>query len=128
MYSYDIECGLDGEEARNIRKYQEKYATRGCQLCSKQQCKTFIRHVLMCGSEPWALKEAEQNLLVRIGLVMIMLRWMTGINIGVRANIHLGGQTGFCPPGERKLFVTRPRQGDKIIMNYCRAYFLTIVE
>ena len=27
--------------------------------------------------------------------------------IGVRANIH------FCPNGERKLFVTRPRQGEK---------------
>ena len=24
--------------------------------------------------------------------------------IGVRANIHLGGQTEFCPNGERKLF------------------------
>ena len=33
--------------------------------------------------------------------------------IGVRANIHLGGQTEFCPNGERKLFVTRPRQGEK---------------
>ena len=33
--------------------------------------------------------------------------------IGVRANIHLGGQTEFCPNYERKLFVTRPRQGEK---------------
>ena len=33
--------------------------------------------------------------------------------IGVRANIHVGGQTEFCPNGERKLFVTRPRQGEK---------------
>ena len=24
-----------------------------------------------------------------------------------------GGQTQFCPNGERKLFVTRPRQGEK---------------
>ena len=32
---------------------------------------------------------------------------------GVRSNIHLGGQTEFCPNGERKLFVTRPRQGEK---------------
>ena len=29
------------------------------------------------------------------------------------ANIHLGGQTEFCPNGERKLFVTWPRQGEK---------------
>ena len=48
--------------------------------------------------------------------------------VRVRANIHLGGQTEFCPNGERKLFVTWPRQGEKIIMNYCRAYFLTVVE
>ena len=33
--------------------------------------------------------------------------------IGVRANIRLGGQTEFCPNGEHKLFVTRPRQGEK---------------
>ena len=33
--------------------------------------------------------------------------------IRVRANIHLGGQTEFCSNGERKLFVTRPRQGEK---------------
>ena len=33
--------------------------------------------------------------------------------IGVRANIHLGGQIEFCPNGEHKLFVTRPRQGEK---------------
>ena len=33
-------------------------------------------------------------------------------DIGVRANIHLGGQTKFCPNGEHKLFVTRPRQAD----------------
>ena len=38
----------------------------------------------------------------------------------LRACIHrrtgqhpLGGQTEFCPNGERKLFVTRPRQGEK---------------
>ena len=37
--------------------------------------------------------------------------------VGVRANIHLGGQTEFCPNGEHNLFVTRPRQGEKIIMN-----------
>ena len=35
------------------------------------------------------------------------------VSIGVRANIHLGGQTEFCPNGERKLFVTRSRQGEK---------------
>ena len=39
-----------------------------------------------------------------------------------------GGQTEFCPNGERKLSVTRTRQGGKKIMNYCRAYFLTVVE
>ena len=33
--------------------------------------------------------------------------------IGVQANIHLGGQTKFCPNGEHKLFVTRPCQGEK---------------
>ena len=44
-------------------------------------------------------------------------------SIGVRANIHLGGQTEFCPNGENNLFVTRPRQGEKIIMNYCSACF-----
>ena len=33
--------------------------------------------------------------------------------IGIRANIHLGGQTEFCPNGEHNLFVTRPRQGEK---------------
>ena len=32
------------------------------------------------------------------------------MNIGVRDNIHLGGQTEFCPNGERNLSVTRPRQ------------------
>ena len=42
-------------------------------------------------------------------------------SIGVRGNIHLGGQTEFCLNGN--LFVTRPRQGEKIIMNYCSAYF-----
>ena len=35
------------------------------------------------------------------------------VRMGVRANIHLGGQTQFCPNGERKLFVTRLRQGEK---------------
>ena len=35
------------------------------------------------------------------------------VRMGVRANIHLGGQTQICPNGERKLFVTRPRQGEK---------------
>ena len=48
--------------------------------------------------------------------------------IGVRANIHLGGQTEFCPNGENNLVVTRPRQGEKIIMNYCSACFLTVVD
>ena len=50
------------------------------------------------------------------------------ISIGVRANIHLGGKTEFCPNGEHKLFVTRPRQGEKMILCYWTAYFLTIVE
>ena len=33
--------------------------------------------------------------------------------IGVRANIHVGDQTEFCPYGEHNLFITRPRQGEK---------------
>ena len=33
--------------------------------------------------------------------------------IGIRSNIHLGSQTKFFPNGEHKLFVTRPRQGEK---------------
>ena len=37
----------------------------------------------------------------------------TSMSIGVRANIHLGGQTEFCPNGEHNLFVARPRQGEK---------------
>ena len=52
---------------------------------------------------------------------------VTPFTIGVRANIHLGGQTEFCPNGENNLFVTRPRQGEKIIMNYC-SVFLTVVD
>ena len=32
-----------------------------------------------------------------------------GGKLRVRANIHLGGQTEFCPNVEHKLFVTRPR-------------------
>ena len=39
-----------------------------------------------------------------------------------------GVKPSFSRYGERKLSVTRPRQGEKIIMNYCRAYFLTVVE
>ena len=35
------------------------------------------------------------------------------LHIGVRANIHFGGQTEFCHNGERKSFVTQPRQGEK---------------
>ena len=48
---------------------------------------------------------------------------MMMIIISVRANIHLE----FCPNGERKLFV-RPRHGGKIVINYCRAYFLTLLQ
>ena len=48
-------------------------------------------------------------------------------HLGVRANIHLGDHNEFCPNGEHKLFVTRPRQGENIIMNYCSAYFMTVV-
>ena len=39
--------------------------------------KTVIRHVLMYGSETWALRKAEQNLLERTD--MRMLRWMVGM-------------------------------------------------
>ena len=38
------------------------------------------------------------------------LNKVSSLNIGVRANIHLGGQTEFCPNGEHNLFVTRPRR------------------
>ena len=34
-------------------------------------------------------------------------------SIGIPANIHLVGQTEFCPNGKHKLFVTRPCQGEK---------------
>ena len=47
--------------------------------------------------------------------------------IGRTGQNPFGGQTKFCPNGEHKLFVTRPRQGEKIIMNYCSAYFLVTV-
>ena len=40
---------------------------------------------------------------------------------GVQANIHLGGQTEFCPNDEHNLSV--PTREKKIIMNYCCAYF-----
>ena len=39
--------------------------------------KTVIRPILMYGSETWALRMAEQNLLERAE--MRMLRWMMGI-------------------------------------------------
>ena len=48
--------------------------------------------------------------------------------IGVRANIHLGGETDFCPNGEHRLFSHGPAREKKILMNYCSAYFLTVVE
>ena len=39
------------------------------------------------------------------------------VTIDERANIHLGGQTKFCPNGAHKLFVPRHGQGEKIIIN-----------
>ena len=39
--------------------------------------KTVIRHVLMYGSETWAVRKAEQNLLERTELIMLI--WMLGI-------------------------------------------------
>ena len=39
-----------------------------------------------------------------------------------------GGQTEFCPNGEHKLFSRGPAREKTIIMDYCSAYFLTIVE
>ena len=42
--------------------------------------------------------------------------------------IHLGGQAEFCPNGEHKLFSRGPARETKIIMNYCAAYFFTVVE
>ena len=50
------------------------------------------------------------NLMLKRGVPSVIV-------IGVRANINLGGQTEFCPNGEHNLFVMRPRQGEKIIMN-----------
>ena len=44
---------------------------------------------------------------------MVWVRAGVGLVISVRANIHLGGKTEFCPNGERKLFVTWPRQREK---------------
>ena len=41
---------------------------------------------------------------------------------------HLGGQTKFSPNGENKLFVTRPRQGEKNNNELLKSLFLTIVE
>ena len=40
-------------------------------------------------------------------------RALKTVVIGVRANIHLGGQAEFFPNGEHKMFVTQPRQGEK---------------
>ena len=48
--------------------------------------------------------------------------------VGVRANIHLGGQTEFCPNGEHNLFVTRPRQRDKNNNELLQCLFLTVVD
>ena len=39
-----------------------------------------------------------------------------------------GGQTKFCPNGEHKLLSRGPARENKMIMNYCSAYFLTIVD
>ena len=47
--------------------------------------------------------------------------------IGVRANIHFGGQTEFCPNGEHNLFVTRPRQGEKNNNEPLQWLFLMVV-
>ena len=52
---------------------------------------------------------------------------MCRLDIGVRANIHLGGQTEFCPNGEHNLFVTQPRQGKKND-ELLQCLFLTVVE
>ena len=49
-------------------------------------------------------------------------------HIGVRANIHLGGQTEFCPNGEHNLFVMRPRQGEKNNNEPLQCLFLMVVD
>ena len=49
------------------------------------------------------------------------------MGIGVRANIHLGGQTEFYPNGEHNLFVTRPRQGEKNNNEPLQCLFLMVV-
>ena len=48
--------------------------------------------------------------------------------IWVRGNIHLGGQTEFCPNGEHNLFVMRPRQGEKNNNELLQCLFLTVVD
>ena len=39
-----------------------------------------------------------------------------------------GVKPSFPPNGKHKLFVTRPRQGEKIIINYYSSYLLTIIR
>ena len=56
---------------------------------------------------------AERMIAFDIKMFHYSGRYVVVIRIGERANIHLGGQTKFCPNGEHKLFVTRPRQGEK---------------
>ena len=57
-----------------------------------------------------------------------MIAFTSGVDIGVRANIHLGGQTEFCPNGEHNLFVTRPRQGEKNNNELLQCLFLMVVD
>ena len=62
-----------------------------------------------------------------VGLQLEGARASTGLSllcVHRRTAQHpFGGQTEFCSNGERKLFVKWPRQGEKKILNYCRAYF-----
>ena len=50
------------------------------------------------------------------------------VPIGVRANIHLGGQAEFFPNGEHKMFVTQPPARGKNNNELLQCLFLTFVE
>ena len=50
------------------------------------------------------------------------------MTIGVRGNIHLGGQAEFCPNSEHKMFVTQPPAKGKNNNELLQCLFLTFVE
>ena len=62
--------------------------------------RTFIRPAVMYGSETWALRKAEQNLLERTE--MRMLRWMMGIKrIENIRNEEIRGRAGVVNISEK---------------------------